>query len=107
MRGVGRRRGAASGVGTRRKYVHVGSVAASMPPHGPAPGRGTTLPISLPLSNKHCHQAHVQAPAIDRRIRMKIAGPVWCYSWRPGSTEINRVTSSNAAGRCMPPGATR
>ncbi|NMI19124.1 hypothetical protein E1J23_01595 [Xanthomonas gardneri] len=38
-------RGAASGSGTRRKYVHVGSVAASMPPHGPAPGYGTTPPL--------------------------------------------------------------
>ncbi|MCE4363912.1 hypothetical protein, partial [Xanthomonas hortorum] len=27
--------------GTRRKYVHVGSVAASMPPHGPAIGEDT------------------------------------------------------------------
>ncbi|MEQ7993658.1 hypothetical protein ABQW53_22190, partial [Xanthomonas hortorum pv. hederae] len=32
--------------GTRRKYVHVGSVAASMPPHGPASGEGTA-PDSL------------------------------------------------------------
>ncbi|NMI20568.1 hypothetical protein E1J24_01300 [Xanthomonas hortorum pv. pelargonii] len=46
--GVGRRRGATSGVGTRRKSIPGGSVAASMPPHGPAPGRGTALP-TLPL----------------------------------------------------------
>ncbi|PPU79136.1 hypothetical protein XhhCFBP4925_16030 [Xanthomonas hortorum pv. hederae] len=33
--------GALTACGTRRKYVHVGSVAASMPPHGPAIGKGT------------------------------------------------------------------
>ncbi|TXD43667.1 hypothetical protein TR80_008365 [Xanthomonas campestris] len=37
-------RGAASGSGTRRESVHGGSVAASMPPHGPAPGRDAALP---------------------------------------------------------------
>ncbi|PPU94429.1 hypothetical protein XpopCFBP1817_09845 [Xanthomonas populi] len=31
-------RGAASGVGTRRESIPGDSVAASMPPHGPAPG---------------------------------------------------------------------
>ncbi|NMI20845.1 hypothetical protein E1J24_02810 [Xanthomonas hortorum pv. pelargonii] len=38
-------RGAASGVGTRRESVRGGSVAASMPPHGPAPGYDTALPL--------------------------------------------------------------
>ncbi|QNM59317.1 hypothetical protein XHV734_0468 [Xanthomonas hortorum pv. vitians] len=33
---VSRGRGALTARGTCRKYVHVGSVAASMPPHGPA-----------------------------------------------------------------------
>ncbi|APP86055.1 hypothetical protein BI317_19745 [Xanthomonas hortorum pv. gardneri] len=33
-----RGRGALTARGTRRKYVPVGSVAASMPPHGPAIG---------------------------------------------------------------------
>ncbi len=37
----------------------------------------------------------------------KTAGIERPYSCRPGSAEINRVTSSSAAGRCMPPGATR
>ncbi|NMI23264.1 hypothetical protein E1J24_15780 [Xanthomonas hortorum pv. pelargonii] len=36
-----RGRGALTARGTRRKYVHVGSVAASMPPHGPAIGEDT------------------------------------------------------------------
>ncbi len=36
-----RGRGVLSTCGTRRKYVHVGSVAACMPPHGPASGEGT------------------------------------------------------------------
>ncbi|PPU65554.1 hypothetical protein XhhCFBP4925_23970, partial [Xanthomonas hortorum pv. hederae] len=43
---MGRGRGALTARGTRRKYVHVGSVAASMPPHGPASGEGTA-PDSL------------------------------------------------------------
>ncbi|PPT37464.1 hypothetical protein XarjCFBP7653_15035 [Xanthomonas arboricola] len=38
---VGRARGALTARGTRRKYVRVGSVAASMPPHGPAIGEDT------------------------------------------------------------------
>ncbi|PPU48595.1 hypothetical protein XcyCFBP4188_05410 [Xanthomonas hortorum pv. cynarae] len=38
-------RGAASGVGTRRESVRGGSVAASMPPHGPAPGYDAALPL--------------------------------------------------------------
>ncbi|PPT63720.1 hypothetical protein XarbCFBP8142_20385 [Xanthomonas arboricola] len=54
MCGVGRRRGAASGVGTRRESVPGGSVAAFMPPHGPAPGRDTTLPTLLSLIGKQC-----------------------------------------------------
>ncbi|NHF66437.1 hypothetical protein FFY45_11955 [Xanthomonas hortorum] len=37
---VGRGCDALTARGTRRKYVHVGSVAASMPPHGPASGKG-------------------------------------------------------------------
>ncbi|NMI22919.1 hypothetical protein E1J24_13935 [Xanthomonas hortorum pv. pelargonii] len=44
---VGRGRDALTACGTRRKYVHVGSVAASMPPHGPASGEDTA-PESLP-----------------------------------------------------------
>ncbi|TXD45011.1 hypothetical protein TR80_000865 [Xanthomonas campestris] len=35
---VSRGRVALTACGTRREYVHVGSVAASMPPHGPASG---------------------------------------------------------------------
>ncbi|PPT77069.1 hypothetical protein XarbCFBP8152_10690 [Xanthomonas arboricola] len=57
MCGVDRQRGAASGVGTRRESVRGGSVAASMPPHGPAPGRDTTLPILLALIGKQCFQS--------------------------------------------------
>ncbi|NHF67271.1 hypothetical protein FFY45_16390 [Xanthomonas hortorum] len=37
----GRGRGALTACGTRRKPVHGGSVAASMPPHGPASGEDT------------------------------------------------------------------
>ncbi|PMR86602.1 hypothetical protein XarjCFBP8253_16550 [Xanthomonas arboricola pv. juglandis] len=59
---VGRQRGAASGVGTRRESVPGGSVAASMPPHGPAPGSDTTLPPLLLLIGKQCFK-HVLMPA--------------------------------------------
>ncbi|MCE4374000.1 hypothetical protein LYZ82_24325, partial [Xanthomonas hortorum pv. hederae] len=44
-----RARGAITARGTRRKYVHVGSVAASMPPHGPAIGEDTA-PESEPVT---------------------------------------------------------
>ncbi|PPU52661.1 hypothetical protein XarbCFBP6827_14675 [Xanthomonas arboricola] len=37
-------------------------MAASMPPHGPAPGRGTTLPILLSLIGKQYFK-HVLMPA--------------------------------------------
>ncbi|PPT81790.1 hypothetical protein XarzCFBP7410_19390 [Xanthomonas arboricola pv. zantedeschiae] len=54
MCGFGRQRGAASGVGTRRKSIPGGSVAASMPPHGPAPGRDTTFSALLLLIGRRC-----------------------------------------------------
>ncbi|NMI21806.1 hypothetical protein E1J24_08030 [Xanthomonas hortorum pv. pelargonii] len=46
---VGRGRGALAARGTRRKYVLVSSVAASMPPHGPAIGEDTA-PESEPAT---------------------------------------------------------
>ncbi|PPT36285.1 hypothetical protein XarbCFBP8132_19200 [Xanthomonas arboricola] len=39
---VGRACGALTACGTRRESVHGGSLAASMPPHGPATGKDTT-----------------------------------------------------------------
>ncbi|PPU53102.1 hypothetical protein XarbCFBP6827_17255 [Xanthomonas arboricola] len=62
MCGVGRWRGAASGVGTRRESIPGGSVATSMSPHGPAPGRDTTLPALPLLIGKQCLK-HVLMPA--------------------------------------------
>ncbi|PPU06390.1 hypothetical protein XarjCFBP7645_17895 [Xanthomonas arboricola] len=42
IEGSGRRgRGALTACGTRRESVRGGSVAASMPPHGPATGKDT------------------------------------------------------------------
>ncbi|PPT51483.1 hypothetical protein XarbCFBP8147_06215 [Xanthomonas arboricola] len=64
MCGVGRQRGAASSVGTRRESVPGGSVATSMSPHGPATGRGTTLPILLPLIGKQCFRVRVDACSV-------------------------------------------
>ncbi|PPU42950.1 hypothetical protein XcyCFBP4188_12520 [Xanthomonas hortorum pv. cynarae] len=65
---VGRGRDALTARGTRRKYVHVGSVAASMPPHGPAIGEGTA-PDSLPIAlrrAKHIDHLDWSLPAHRR-----------------------------------------
>ncbi|MEQ7885154.1 hypothetical protein ABQZ67_06650, partial [Xanthomonas hortorum pv. hederae] len=43
----------------RRKYVHVGSVAASMPPHGPAIGEGTALESLPAVLLKTMHTDHL------------------------------------------------
>ncbi|MGK4577247.1 hypothetical protein, partial [Xanthomonas hortorum] len=45
--------------GTRRKYVHVGSVAASMPPHGPASGEDTAPESLLAVLLKATHTDHL------------------------------------------------
>ncbi|PPT29968.1 hypothetical protein XaCFBP7622_13115 [Xanthomonas arboricola] len=58
----GTRRKYVSSVGTRRESIPGGSVAASMPPHGPAPGSDTTLPPLLSLIGKQCFK-HVLMPA--------------------------------------------
>ncbi|PPT83832.1 hypothetical protein XarbCFBP8149_19720 [Xanthomonas arboricola] len=85
VREAGRQRGAASGVGTRRTSVPGGSVAASMPPHGPAPGRGTTLPILLSLIGKQYFK-HVLMPADF--VADVIGKPsVCCHAARNGRSE--------------------
>ncbi|APP81914.1 hypothetical protein E1J23_00110 [Xanthomonas gardneri] len=61
-------RGAASGSGTRRESVRGGSVAASMPPHGPAPGYGTALPLFAPAG---WQALQVDAMHLDLRIRCR------------------------------------
>ncbi len=92
--GVGWRRGAASGVGTRRKYVHVGSVAASMPPHGPAPGRGTMLPVSLVPIGKRWLQYALQAdPAVAR--------PGACMRRRGANRPAGTSSASAAMGGAL------
>ncbi|CAE6720734.1 hypothetical protein XAC301_09150 [Xanthomonas arboricola pv. corylina] len=78
---VGRQRGAASGVGTRRKSIPGGSVAASMSPHGPAPGRGTTRPALPLLIGKQCFK-HVLMPAdfpgrCNRQAIYLLTSPGW------------------------------
>ncbi|MCE4339633.1 hypothetical protein LYZ89_21825, partial [Xanthomonas hortorum pv. vitians] len=45
--------------GTRRKYVHVGSVAASMPPHGPASGEDTAPESLLVALRRYKHTDHL------------------------------------------------
>ncbi|NMI22300.1 hypothetical protein E1J24_10675 [Xanthomonas hortorum pv. pelargonii] len=55
-------RGALTARGTRRKSVPGGSVAASMPPHGPASGEDTA-PESLPaVLLKTLHTDHLDWP---------------------------------------------
>ncbi|MDV2452707.1 hypothetical protein [Xanthomonas hortorum] len=65
---VDRGRDALTARGTRRKYVRVGSVAASMPPHGPAIGEDTapdSLLIAL-LKAMHADQLDWSLPAHRR-----------------------------------------
>ncbi|CAD0351629.1 hypothetical protein CFBP7900_24400 [Xanthomonas hortorum pv. carotae] len=65
---VSRGRGALAARGTRRKYVHVGSVAASMPPHGPAIGEDTA-PVKLVGGRaKNCLSRYVHRTLSRRYI---------------------------------------
>ncbi|MCC4623453.1 hypothetical protein LL973_03755, partial [Xanthomonas campestris pv. nigromaculans] len=45
--------------GTRRKYIRVGSVAASMPPHGPAIGEDTAPESLLVALRRSKHTDHL------------------------------------------------
>ncbi|PMR88688.1 hypothetical protein XarjCFBP8253_10880 [Xanthomonas arboricola pv. juglandis] len=85
VREAGRQRGAASGVGTRRESVPGGSVAASMPPHGPAPGRDTTLPALLLLIGKQCFK-HVLMP-VDFVADVIGKPSLSCHAGRNGRSE--------------------
>ncbi|RFF49471.1 hypothetical protein D0A35_13550 [Xanthomonas campestris] len=58
-RWVGRGRGALTARGTRRKSIRGGSVAASMPPHGPAIGEGTAPERLLVALLKAMHTDHL------------------------------------------------
>ncbi|MFS8421917.1 hypothetical protein EIQ17_20005 [Xanthomonas campestris pv. campestris] len=61
-------RGALAACGTRREPVPGGSVAASMPPHGPASGEGTAPERLLVASLKamHTDQLDWSSPANRR-----------------------------------------
>ncbi|APO97424.1 hypothetical protein BI313_16055 [Xanthomonas vesicatoria] len=65
---VRRECGALAARGTRRKYVPVGSVAASMPPQGPAIGKGTTPEswLAALLKNMHADPLDWSLPAHHR-----------------------------------------
>ncbi|MFS8422790.1 hypothetical protein D0A38_00520 [Xanthomonas campestris pv. incanae] len=55
---VGRGRGALTACGTRRESFRGGSVAASMPPHGPAIGEDTapeSLLVALRIVTRNDH----------------------------------------------------
>ncbi|APP80470.1 hypothetical protein BJD10_12840 [Xanthomonas hortorum pv. gardneri] len=55
---ISRGRGALTACGTRRKPVPGGSVAASMPPHGPAIGEDTAPDSLLATLLKAMHTDH-------------------------------------------------
>ncbi|PPU43666.1 hypothetical protein XcyCFBP4188_11235 [Xanthomonas hortorum pv. cynarae] len=57
-----RGRGALTARRTRRKYVHVGSVAASMPPHGPAIGEDTAPDSLLVAWKRATHTDYLDGP---------------------------------------------
>ncbi|MBB4131597.1 hypothetical protein GGR62_002390 [Xanthomonas campestris] len=59
-------RGALTAGGTRRKYV-VGSVAASMPPHGPGSGEDTAPETPLVAVFKPMHAGHLDWPLPAQR----------------------------------------
>ncbi|PPT87391.1 hypothetical protein XarbCFBP8149_14455 [Xanthomonas arboricola] len=56
---MSRARGALTARGTRREPVHGGSVAASMPPHGPAIGEGTAPDSLLAVLLKAMRTEHL------------------------------------------------
>ncbi|KOB37866.1 hypothetical protein AE929_00330 [Xanthomonas arboricola] len=56
---MGRGRGALTARGTRREPVPGGSVAASMPPHGPAIGEDTAPDSLLAVLLKAMHTDHL------------------------------------------------
>ncbi|NHF68047.1 hypothetical protein FFY45_20475, partial [Xanthomonas hortorum] len=58
-RSVGRGRGALTARGTRRESVPGGSVAASMPPHGPAIGEDTAPDSLLVALRRAKHTDHL------------------------------------------------
>ncbi|NHF64480.1 hypothetical protein FFY45_01445 [Xanthomonas hortorum] len=65
---VGRGRGALTARGTRRESVRGGSVAASMPPHGPAIGEDTASEslLTVLLKAMHTDQLDWSLPAHRR-----------------------------------------
>ncbi|MCF8832616.1 hypothetical protein KIP60_21205, partial [Xanthomonas campestris pv. campestris] len=66
-------RGALTACGTRRESVRGGSVAASMPPHGPASGEDTAPERSQVASLKACLLFVRVATLIGRAVIQKSA----------------------------------
>ncbi|PPT85167.1 hypothetical protein XarzCFBP7410_08125 [Xanthomonas arboricola pv. zantedeschiae] len=64
---MNRARGALTARGTRRKPVPGGSVAASMPPHGPAIGEDTAPEILLVALRRAMHTDHLDGSLPARR----------------------------------------
>ncbi|MFS8374643.1 hypothetical protein EIQ27_15650 [Xanthomonas campestris pv. armoraciae] len=64
---MSRGRGALTARGTRRESICGGSVAASMPPHGPAIGKDTTPDSSPAVLLKAMHTEHLDWPLSAHR----------------------------------------
>ncbi|PPT24142.1 hypothetical protein XarjCFBP7652_04005 [Xanthomonas arboricola] len=81
---MGRGRGALTARGTRREPVPDGSVAASMPPHGPAIGEDTAPDSLLAALLKVMHTDHLDW-SLPAHRRGTLCGmdaaeePTWTY----------------------------
>ncbi|MFS8421918.1 hypothetical protein EIQ17_20010 [Xanthomonas campestris pv. campestris] len=80
---MGRGRGSLTACGTRREPVPGGSVAASMPPHGPASGEGTAPERLLAGSLKAMHTGHlmpteVQVKRVGSPDQTLSGSSAWC-----------------------------
>ncbi|RFF77376.1 hypothetical protein D0A39_00120 [Xanthomonas campestris pv. campestris] len=68
-------RGGGSGPGTRRESVHGGSVAASMPPHGPAARPTAALSLSrCPSEERRARSEERGTKSEERRARNEERG---------------------------------
>ncbi|PPT54227.1 hypothetical protein XarbCFBP8138_16805 [Xanthomonas arboricola] len=61
--------GALTACGTRRESVHGGSVAASMPPHGPASGEGTAPDSWSAVFLKACCSAWAEEKLVGHVLK--------------------------------------
>ncbi|APP78644.1 hypothetical protein BJD10_02010 [Xanthomonas hortorum pv. gardneri] len=90
-------RGAASSVGTRRESVRGGSVAASMPPHGPAPGYDTAPPLFVTADRQAMPSLFNQPPTTSEGACTRTGvGPY--AAWMPRKSLHGRTCGVSHAG---------